>query len=143
MNQTMNELIIDVGHHKPLRDLIGEFVESYSTFFAHPISRCVGFQFYQPHIPGLFLIFKRDNQNNLEWQSITRHANLYQKRNAALSRQKSELMAEIALKSSQSLFMMAHQINNPDHHQELVAELKDLLYAYLDPHIGDRFLNKI
>jgi AcrR family transcriptional regulator len=141
INQTMNQMVIDTDVRRPLADLIGEFIDGYAEFFAHPISRCVAFQFYQPHIPGLFVIFNPENQETLEQQSISRYADLYQKRNPKLSRRKSELLAEVAQNASSSLFIAAFKIQNLQRRQELFAESKDLIYAYLNPHIGDRFID--
>jgi AcrR family transcriptional regulator len=140
-NQAMNQVVIDADIHRPLTDLIREFIDGYAEFFAHPISRCVAFQFYQPHVPGLFAIFNLENQATLEQQSISRHADFYLQRNPKLTRQKCKLLAEVAHNAASSLFIAAFKSDNPDCHQELFAELKDLLYAYLDPHIGDRFMD--
>jgi AcrR family transcriptional regulator len=139
-NASMDQRIESVDIHQSLADFVSELIDRYAEFFSDPISHCVGFQFYQPHVPGLFVIFTQENQDNLEREGISKYADLYQKRNPTLSRQKSELIAEVALRTAQSLFLTAFKIAEPDRHQVLFGELKDLLYGYLDPHIGDRFI---
>lgn len=135
----LDQLVQDSDIHRPLLDLISELINGYIDFLTNPISLCVVFQLLQPHVPGLFAIFDREDEK-LELQSIARFANIYQKRNPELSRQKCELLSEVSHHTYQSLFLAAVKIHNPDRRQELFAELKDLLYAYLDPHIGDRFI---
>jgi AcrR family transcriptional regulator len=139
-NAWMEQRIEGGDIHQPLAEVVSELIDRYAEFFTHPISRCVGFQFYQPNVPGLFIIFTQENQDNLERKGIAQYADLYQKRNPTLSRQKSELIAEVALRAAQSLFLTAFQIAASDRHQELLSELKDLVYSYLEPHIGDRFI---
>jgi Tetracyclin repressor-like, C-terminal domain/InsA N-terminal domain len=76
-----------------------------------------------------------------EWQllSIERHANLYRQRNPNLSKAKSELLAEVAHNSCNGLFLIAIK-SDERHRQEIYAEIKDVLYGYLNPHIGDHLL---
>jgi AcrR family transcriptional regulator len=139
IDQAVTQWVIDVDVRRPLAELISEFIDRYTEFFAHPISRCVVYQFYQPYVPGLFLIFNQEDQECLEQQSIARHADFYQRRNPKLSRDKSELLSEVAHSISNSMFIQALKRTDPAHQQELFSELKDVLYGYLDPHIGDRF----
>jgi AcrR family transcriptional regulator len=139
-NQAMSQLVPEADIHRPLAEIISELIDGYADFFAHPISRCVGFQFYLPHPPGLFVLFTQEIQENHEQQAIALHADFYQRRNPNLDRRKSELLAEVALNISRSLFMTAFKMTAPDRYQELFAELKALLHSYLDPHIGDRFI---
>ena len=70
---------------------------------------------------------------------IENHANLYRQRNPNLSIAKSKLLAEVAQNMCTSLFFRAIQ-SDESHRQELYAEIKDVLYGYLNPHIGDHLL---
>jgi len=56
-----------------------------------------------------------------------------------LSITKSKLLAEVAQNICTSLFFRAIQ-SDESHRQELYAEIKDVLYGYLNPHIGDHLL---
>jgi AcrR family transcriptional regulator len=136
-NQAMSQLVPEADIHQPLAVIISEWIDSYAEFFAHPISRCVGFQFYLPHPPGLYVIFTQETQEAHERQAIAMHADFCQRRNPSLDRHKIELMVEVTLNISRSLFMTAFKINAPDRHQELLEELKELLFGYLSPYIGD------
>ncbi len=138
--QTISQSMVDANIHRPLADLIGELIEGYWDFLADPISRSVIFQHLQPPIPGLFAICEGDNETLLENKSRSMLADFYQRRNPSLSREKSELLSEVAHHTYRSLFFAAFNSNNSEHRQALFAELKDLLYSYLDPYIGDRFI---
>jgi AcrR family transcriptional regulator len=135
----LDRWVQDADIDRPLSDLISELIDGYIAFLTNPISRCIVFQLLQPHVPGLFVIFDRENET-LEQQSIARFADIYQRRNPELSPKKCQLLSEVAHHTYQSLFLTAVKIHNPDRRQEIFAELKDLLYGYLDPHIGDRFI---
>lgn len=137
----MDTLIVDADIQRPLSELIDELLDSYWYFLADPISRCIISQLLQPHVPGLFTIFETDNEQNLERHSIAQLADLYQKRNPNLSRYKSELLSEMSHNAYRSVFFAAFKSHQPEHRQALFAELKDLLHAYLEPHIGDRFID--
>jgi AcrR family transcriptional regulator len=138
----LERLIVDADIYRPLLDLIDELIESYTNLLANPISRCVIFQLLQPHIPGLFIIFEPNNEKNLEQQSVGRLADFCQKRNPSLSRDKAEILSEVAHNVYRSLFFKAFKSNNSDYRKALVAEMKDLLFAYFDPHVGDRFIEE-
>jgi transposase-like protein len=70
---------------------------------------------------------------------IENHANLYRQRNPNLSVAKSKLLAEVAQHMCTSLFFRAIQ-SDETHRQEIYAEIKNILYVYLNPHIGDDLL---
>jgi hypothetical protein len=89
----------------------------------------------QPRLPGLFVIC---DDISLEQKSIEQLADLYQRRNLSLSRDKSELLSDVAHHTYRSLFFMAFKSNSAAYRQAIFTELKDLLYNYLDPYIGDR-----
>ncbi|MDJ0691186.1 MAG: hypothetical protein QNJ41_22090 [Xenococcaceae cyanobacterium MO_188.B32] len=57
-----------------------------------------------------------------------------------MSRDKSELLSEVTHHTFRSLFFAAFKSNDIEYRRVIFAELKDLLYGYLDPHIGDRFI---
>jgi AcrR family transcriptional regulator len=134
----ITQLVFDIDIRRPLYAVIDELINSYGSFLVDPISHCVIFQLSQPHIPGLFAIFDSKGEQSLEQRSIAIFADLFQKRNPNLSRQKSELLSEVAHNIYRSVAFMSFKSQDLDRHQALFAELKDLLYGYLEPHIGDR-----
>jgi AcrR family transcriptional regulator len=123
---------------RPLVEIISEFIDLYSTYLEEPIARCIVFQSLRPPIPGVFDLLDEDKQNLMQ-ASIARHADFYQKRHPRLSRSKSELLSTIAHNACNPLLAIAFNSNAEDR-PAIYQELKDLLYGYLDPHIGDRFL---
>jgi transposase-like protein len=71
--------------------------------------------------------------------SIERHANFYRQRNPNLNIAKSELLSEVAHNIVQGLTPNALK-SDEKYRQEIYAEIKDVLYGYLNPHIGDHLL---
>jgi AcrR family transcriptional regulator len=123
--------------HRPLSQIVSEFVDTWASYLEQPIPRCIALQSYLPPIQGLFSLV--DELSHRQSLDIEKHASLYRQRNPNLSLAKSKLLSEVAGKICNSLFITAFK-SNESHRQELYAELKDLLYAYLYPHIGDHLL---
>jgi AcrR family transcriptional regulator len=132
----MDMAIADVDIQRPLSELIDQLLNGYWHFLADPISRCIISQLLQPHVPGLFAIFETDTELDLEQHSLAQLADICQRRNPSLSRYKSELLSEMSHNVYRSVFFAAFKIHQPERRQALFVELKDLLYAYLEPHIG-------
>jgi AcrR family transcriptional regulator len=132
----LDRWIEDVDIDRPLVEIVDEFINGYINLMELPTSRCVVFHSLQSHIPELLTI---DDGDNIERQTIARHADFYQRRNPTLSRQQSELLAKVGYHIFNSLFIAAFK-SDPPTQVALYAELKDVLYVYLDPHIGDRFV---
>jgi AcrR family transcriptional regulator len=121
----------------PLIQRISEYLDPYTSYFEQPIPRCIALQNYLQPIEGLVELMADlpDRVSSL----IDNHANLYRQRNPNLSIAKSKLLAEVAQNMCTSLFFRAIQ-SDEQHRQELYAEIKDVLYGYLNPHIGDHLL---
>ncbi len=121
----------------PLIQRIDEYLDAYTSYFEQPIPRCIALQSYLQPIEGLatLMVDLPDRVSIL----IENHANLYRQRNSNLSIAKSKLLAEVAQNMCTSLFFRAIQ-SDKLHRQELYAEIKDVLYGYLNPHIGDHLL---
>ncbi len=121
----------------PLLQRISEYLDPYTSYFEQPIPRCISLQDYLQPISGLSeLMVDLPNRVSV---LIENHANLYRQRNPNLSIAKSKLLAEVAQHMCNSLFFRAIQ-SDELHRQELYAEIKDVLYCYLNPHIGDHLL---
>lgn len=120
---------------RPLVWTISEIVDAHAQYFEHPIPRIVYLQYFLDSTPGLFVLF----DENFDRLLIQQFADLCQQRNPQLSREKSELIAEVFHRTYNGLFLVALKAD-PEHRQKLYAELKDLLCAYLNPYIGDDLL---
>jgi AcrR family transcriptional regulator/transposase-like protein len=122
---------------RPIIDCISDYIDIYTSYFEQPIPRCISLQDYLQTIPGLsdLMADLPDRVSTL----IENHANLYRQRNPSLSVAKSKLLAEVAQHMCTSLFLRAIQ-SDEQHRQELYAEIKNVLYVYLNPHIGDELL---
>jgi AcrR family transcriptional regulator len=122
---------------RQLRELIDEYIDAYSSYFEHPIPRSITLQEYLQPIPDIYNCL----QDLLERTRILlkKHADFYRQRNPNLSLAKSKLLTEIARQTIVSLIMLAIN-SDTNRRQEIYAEIKDVLFRYLDPHIGDLFL---
>jgi AcrR family transcriptional regulator/transposase-like protein len=131
---------------RPIVDCISDYIDTYISYYEQPIPRCIALQDYLQPIPGLsdlmadLLVGAASPGENRVSSLIENHANLYRQRNPNLSVAKSKLLAEVAQHMCTSLFLRAIQ-SNEQHRQEIYAEIKNVLYVYLNPHIGDDLLN--
>lgn len=128
-------LAVDI--YRPLVQLGSEFVDMWASYLEQPIPRCVILQYYLQPIPGLFPSI--DEMQTRQSIQIEKHAQMYRHRNPNLNAAKSRLLTEVANNMCSSLFLRALQ-SEEQHRQELYAEIKDVLYGYLNPHIGDHLL---
>jgi Tetracyclin repressor-like, C-terminal domain len=109
----------------------------WASYLEHPIPRCIILQYHLQAIPGLFPSI--DEMQNRQSSQIDKHAQMYRQRNPNLHAAKSKLLAEVGNDLCNSLFLRALQ-SDEKHRQELYAEIKDVIYGYLNPHIGDHLL---
>ncbi len=123
--------------NRPLMQVIDEYIDTYAGYFEQPIPRCIALQDYLQPIAGLSTLI--ENIPDRLSISLKRHANFYRQRSPNLSEAKSELLSEIARNMLNSLFLSALK-SDVQRRQELYAEIKDVLYGYLNPHIGDHLL---
>jgi AcrR family transcriptional regulator/transposase-like protein len=122
---------------RPLQQCVNDYIDAYAIYFERPIPRCIVLQNYMQPMPELLTLMV-DSSDRLALQFV-RHANFYRQRNQALSQTKSELLLEVARHLINSLFLCALQSNEAHRHQ-IYAEIKAVLYGYLNPHIGDHLL---
>jgi AcrR family transcriptional regulator/transposase-like protein len=126
--------------NRPLRQVISEYIDTYTRYLEKPISRCMILQDYLQPIRGLSnLMGDPQYWIDLLTVSIKKHAELYRQRNPNLDETKSELLSEVAHYTCNSLFQSALKSEESRRHQ-LYTEIKDVLYGYLNPHIGDHLL---
>jgi AcrR family transcriptional regulator len=121
----------------PISQKIDEYLDPYITYFEQPIPRCILIQAYLQPIEGLAELMSDLPTRAL--LQIDKHATLYRQRNPNLSVAKSNLLAEVLQHMCISLFLHAIQ-SDVSHRQEIYAEIKNVLYVYLNPHIGDDLL---
>jgi AcrR family transcriptional regulator len=120
---------------RPLIQTIDEMVDMHAQYFEHPIPRIVYLQYFLAPMPGLFVLF----DDKFDLTIVNQFADLCQQRNPDLSREKSELIAEVFHRTYNGLFLIALK-SDGEHRQKLYTELKNLLCAYLNPYIGDNLL---
>jgi transposase-like protein len=121
----------------PLASGISDYLDAYAIYLGQPIPRCIFVQYYLEPIGGMDSIMA--DMPKIQSISFKRHANFYRQRNPNLSIAKSELLSEVAHKIVQGLTPNALK-NDEKYRQEIYAEIKDVLYGYLNPHIGDHLL---
>jgi AcrR family transcriptional regulator len=133
--EIVNSKLLARDVRRPLAQTIDEMVDTHAQYFEHPIHKIVYLQYFLAPAPGLFILF----DDEFDRMIISQFANLCQQRNPNLSRPKSELIAEVFHRTYNGLFLNALK-SDLEHRQQLYAELKYLLYAYLNPYIGDDLL---
>jgi AcrR family transcriptional regulator len=121
----------------PLDRGISDYLDAYAIYFEQPIPRCIVVQYYLEPIVGMDMMMA--DIPNLQSISFKRHANFYRQRNPNLSIAKSELLSEVAHKIVQGLTPNVLK-SDEKYRQGIYAEIKDVLYGYLNPHIGDHLL---
>jgi transposase-like protein/AcrR family transcriptional regulator len=121
----------------PIAQKIDAYLDPYISYFEQPIPRCILIQAYLQPIEGLAELMS-DLPARASTQ-IDNHAHLYRQRNPKLTVAKSQLLAEVLQHMCISLFLHAMQSDRA-HRQEIYAEIKNVLYVYLNPHIGDHLL---
>jgi AcrR family transcriptional regulator len=121
----------------PIAQKIDAYLDPYISYFEQPIPRCILIQVYLQPIEGLAELMSDLPTRALA--QIDNHAHLYRQRNPNLTVAKSQLLAEILQHMCISLFLHAMQ-SDREHRQEIYAEIKNVLYVYLNPHIGDHLL---
>jgi AcrR family transcriptional regulator/transposase-like protein len=131
----VNMALVAKDIRRPLAQLIGDIVDTHSEYFEQPIPRIVYLQYFLAPLPGLFILF----DDNFDRMVINQFADLSQQRNPTLSRDRSELIAEVFHRTYNGLLLTALK-SDLEHRHKLYAELKNLLCAYLNPYIGDDLL---
>jgi AcrR family transcriptional regulator/transposase-like protein len=123
--------------NRPIVQCLDDYLDPYTSYFEQPIPRCIFLQAYMQQTEGLAKIMAVLPDRAL--RQIENHASLYRKRNPDLSAAKSKLLAEVGQHMCISLFFHAIQ-SDESHRQEIYAEIKNVMYVYLNPHIGDHLL---
>jgi AcrR family transcriptional regulator/transposase-like protein len=121
----------------PLEQGISNYIDAHTIYYEQPIPRCIAVQYYLQPIGDMDSIMA--DLPSLQSISFKRHANFYRQRNPNLSVAKSELLSEVAHKIVQGLTPNVLKTDEK-YRQEIYAEIKDVLYGYLNPHIGDHLL---
>ncbi|WP_310481744.1 TetR family transcriptional regulator [Chamaesiphon sp. VAR_48_metabat_403] len=136
----VNAQLLAKDIRRPLSQTIDQMVDTHAEYFEHPIHQIVYLQYFLAPIPGLFVLF----DDEFDRMVIQQFANICQQRNPNLDREQSELIAEVFHRTYNGLFLTALK-SDRTYRQKLYTELKKVLYAYLDPYIGDALLmhNKV
>ncbi|HEY9652184.1 MAG TPA: TetR/AcrR family transcriptional regulator [Coleofasciculaceae cyanobacterium] len=115
---------------KPLEYMVQQIVETFAVYFEHPGPKVVYIQYFVT--PQMFKYFDDSFTQGL----IQEFAMLLRLRNPALSSEKSKLLAEVCLQCYNSLLLVA-LCSDGIHRKQLYEEIRELLVAYLRPHVGD------
>ncbi|MDY6940553.1 MAG: TetR/AcrR family transcriptional regulator [Cyanobacteriota bacterium] len=119
---------------QPLKEMVRQMVEIFARYFEDPCPRVVFTQYFVA--PEMFSYF----DERFTYSLVDRFAQLLRVRNRNLAIEKSQLMAEVFVKSYNSVLVVA--LRSPLQHQkQLYGEIQDLLFCYLEPHAGDKFLD--
>lgn len=109
--------------------MVQQMVETYAHYFEDVGHRVVYVQYYLS--PEMFVHF----DDAVDDGFIKRFAGMLRIRNAALSLEKSELLAEVCHRSFNALLLSALRSDDA-HRAQLYEELQSLLTSYLQPYIS-------
>ncbi|AFZ17540.1 TetR/AcrR family transcriptional regulator [Allocoleopsis franciscana] len=118
---------------QPLESMVEQIVETFAVYFEHPGPKVVYIQYCVA--PEMFKYFDESFNQSL----IQAFATQLRLRNPTLSKEKSELLAEVCLQCYNSLLLVALR-SNRTHRKQLYEEMRELLVAYLRPYVGDEEL---
>ncbi len=119
---------------QPLEDMVQQIVETFAVYFEHPGPKVVYIQYFVA--PEMFKYFDDSFTQGL----IKEFATQLRLRNPALSKEKSELLAEVCIQCYNSLLLVALR-SDCTHRKQLYEEVRELLVAYLRPYVGDKVLH--
>jgi AcrR family transcriptional regulator len=118
----------------PLEQMIQQLVETFAVYFEHPGPKVVYIQYFVAR--EMFKYFDDSFTQGL----IQELASFLRLRNPALSKEKSELLAEVCIQCYNSLLLVALR-SDCTHRKQLYKEIRELLVAYLRPYVGDELLS--
>lgn len=119
---------------QPLESMVQQIVETFALYFEHPGPKVVYIQYCVA--PEMFKYFDESFNQSL----IQAFATQLRLRNPNLTKEKSELLAEVCLQCYNSLLLVALR-SNYTHRKQLYEEVQELLVAYLRPYVGDEVLH--
>ena len=114
----------------PFADFIHTLVALVEQLFTAPTSRIVFAQFFLS--PKIF----KNIDASFTQEVIQFTAQLFRMRNPSLTEQKSSILAEVAVNSSNTLILIALR-SNEAHAKAIILEIENLLIAYLKQDLGD------
>ena len=119
---------------QPLKVMVRQLVEIFARYFEDPAPRVVFTQYFVA--PELFSYF----DERFTYGLVDNFARLLRNRNSNLALDKSHLMAEVFVKSYNAILVVALR-SEPQHQKRLYGEIQELMFRYLEPDAGDRFLD--
>lgn len=129
VEETHTRMMTPEFMQQPLAAMVQQMVETYAHYFENVGHRVVYVQYYLS--PEMFVHF----DDAVDDGFIHRFAGMLRMRNAALSVEKSELLAEVCHRSFNALLLSALR-SDAAHRALLYQELQALLTSYLQPHMG-------
>jgi AcrR family transcriptional regulator len=114
----------------PFPQFIHTLIAQVEQLFTNPTSRIVFAQFFTS--PKIF----KNIDANFTQEVIEFAAKLFKMRNPALTEHRSLNLAEIVVHSSNTLILLSLKTDRA-HAKEIIAEIENLLQAYLQADIGD------
>lgn len=115
----------------PLREMFQAIASAVSQLFEDSISRVVFLEFYRSR-----QIFQAID-DSLTQEAINFLSMLLVAKNKDLSVDKSNLLAEVCVHSSNAIIVAILTQSDSDRRQQLQQQMEDLLVSYLEPYVGD------
>lgn len=126
---TQTQMMTPEFMQKSLPEMVRQMVATWAQYFENLGHRVVYMQYYVS--PEMFIHF----DDMVDGGFIHRFAGMLRIKNAALSTEKSELLAEVCHRSFNALLLAALRSDDGHHRAQLFQELQTLLTSYLQPHM--------
>ncbi|KST65803.1 TetR family transcriptional regulator [Mastigocoleus testarum BC008] len=121
----------------PLEEFIAQMVEKCVKFFDNPAPKVMFIQYFTNST-----IFKSIDESFTQ-EFVKGLANMLSLRNPNLSSHKCHLLADVCTQSGNALLLVALR-SDETYRQQIISQIKNLITAYLRPHVGDEALhNKV
>lgn len=118
----------------PLEEFIAQMVEKCTKFFDNPAPKVMFIQYFTN--PTIF----KSIDESFTQEFVKGLASVLSLRNPSLSSQKCHLIADVCTQSGNALLLVALR-SDETYRQRIISEIKDLLTAYLRPHVGDEIMH--
>jgi AcrR family transcriptional regulator len=121
----------------PLRQMIHTLALAVAKLFEQPVSRVVFVQFYLARE-----IFQSIDESMTQ-EAINFMASILKQRHPALREEQYSLLAEVCVHSSNAVMLAALRSPDQEHRERLNQQIEDLMVSYLEPYMGDPWLNNV
>lgn len=120
----------------PLEDFIAQMVDKCLKFFDNPAPKVMFIQYFTN--PTIF----KSIDESFTQEFVKGLAKVLSLRNPSLTAQKCHLIADVCTQSGNALLLVGLR-SDENYRQQIISEIKNLVTAYLHPHVGDEIMHEL